>query len=92
MAMHLAELDGVEPLKPDDPEVVTLRASQLVADLVEPAKSTALEKLGEGRPAFDIANAWLRTKFAVATPPARQRRHDDTIVWRPEQSYEGPSP
>jgi hypothetical protein len=36
---------------------------------VEPAKSTALEKLGEGRPAFDIANAWLRTKFAVATTP-----------------------
>src|ERR1035437_3566795 len=69
MAMHLAELDGVEPAEPDDPEAVTLRASQLVADLVEPAKSTALEKLGEGRPAFDIANAWLRTKFAVATTP-----------------------
>ena len=63
-AMHLAELDGVEPPEPDDPETVTLRASQLVADLVEPAKSTALEKLGEGMPAFDIANAWLRTKLA----------------------------
>jgi hypothetical protein len=68
-AMHLAELDGVEPPKPDDPEAVTLRASQLVADLVEPAKSTALEKLGEGRPAFDIANAWLRNKLAVAAVP-----------------------
>jgi|ERR1035437_1439622 hypothetical protein len=68
-AMHLAELDGVESPKPDDPEAVTLRASQLVADLVEPAKSTALEKLGEGRPAFDIANARLRTKFAVSATP-----------------------
>jgi hypothetical protein len=68
MAMRLAELDGVEPPEPDDPEAVTLRASQFVADLVEPAKSTALEKLGEGRPAFDIANAWLRTK--LAPPPA----------------------
>jgi hypothetical protein len=68
-AMHLAELDGVEPPEPDDPEAVTLRASQLVADLVEPAKSTALEKLGEGRLAFDIANAWLRTKPAVAAVP-----------------------
>jgi hypothetical protein len=67
-AMHLAELDGVEP-GPDDPEAVGLRTSQLVADLVEPAKSTALEKLGEGRPALDIANAWLRTKFAVAPLP-----------------------
>jgi hypothetical protein len=61
-AMHPAELDGVEP-GPDDPEAVNLRSSQLVADLVEPAKSTALEKLGEGRPAFDIANAWLRAKL-----------------------------
>jgi hypothetical protein len=68
MAMRLAELDGVEPAEPDDPEAVTLRASQLVADLVEPAKSTALEKLGEGQRAFGIANAWLRTK--LAPPPA----------------------
>ena len=79
MAMHLGELDGVEPPEPDDPEAVTLRASQLVADLVEPAKSTALEKLGEGRPAFDIANAWVRTKLApspatVDVPVAEKER------------------
>jgi hypothetical protein len=35
-----------------------------MADLVEPAKSTALEKLGEGRRAFGIANASVRTKLA----------------------------
>jgi hypothetical protein len=69
MAMHLAELDGLAPAEPDAPDAVTVRASQLVADLVEPAKSTALEKLGEGRPAFDIANAWLRQKFGVAAVP-----------------------
>jgi hypothetical protein len=69
MAVRLAEIDGVEPADQDDPEAVTLWASQLVADLVEPAKSTALEKLGEGRPAFDIANAWLRQKFSVAAVP-----------------------
>ena len=68
MAMHLGELDGVEPPEPDDPEAVTLRASQLVADLVEPAKSMALEKLGEGRPALDIANAWVRSRIASAGP------------------------
>jgi len=72
MAMRVAELDGVEPAGQDDPEAVKLRASQLVADLVEPAKSTALEKLGEGRPAFDIANAWLRNKFAVAATTEAQ--------------------
>lgn len=38
------------------------RTSELVADQVEPAKSDALEKLGEGERAFGIANAWLRTK------------------------------
>jgi hypothetical protein len=66
MAADSAELDGVEPAEPDDPDRLEVRTSQLVADLVEPAKSTALEKLGEGRPAFDIANAWLRAKFGVA--------------------------
>jgi len=35
-----------------------------VADLVEPAKADALEKLGEGQRAHGIANAWLRTKLA----------------------------
>jgi hypothetical protein len=38
--------------------------TELVADLVEPAKASALEKLGEGKQAFGIANAWLRNKFA----------------------------
>jgi hypothetical protein len=38
-----------------------------VADLVELAKSTALEKLGEGRQALDIANAWVRTRLAPGT-------------------------
>ena len=72
MAMHLAELDGLAPAEPDDPNAVNVRASQLVADLVEPARSTTLEKLGEGRPALEIANAWLRDKFAVATTPETQ--------------------
>jgi len=65
MAADSAELDGVEPAEPADPEALESRTSQLVADLVEPAKSTALDKLGEGRLAFDIANAWLRTKLGV---------------------------
>jgi hypothetical protein len=62
MAADVAELDGVEPLAPDDPDVVALRVDQLVADLVEPARSTALDKLGEGRPALSIAATWLKTK------------------------------
>jgi hypothetical protein len=39
------------------------RTAELAADLVEPAKSAALEKLGEGQRAFGIANAWVRTKM-----------------------------
>jgi hypothetical protein len=65
MATAIAELDGVEPLAPDDPAAIALRADQLVADLVEPARSTALDKLGESRPALGIANTWLKTKFAA---------------------------
>jgi len=34
-----------------------------VADLVEPAKTTALEKLDGGRQASTIATAWLRPKL-----------------------------
>jgi hypothetical protein len=69
MTADMAEADGVEPLAPDDPDAIALRVDQLVADLVEPARSTALEKLGEGRPALDIANAWLKTKFSPASVP-----------------------
>ena len=35
----------------------------MVADLVEPAKVTALEKLDEGRRALTIATDWLRSKL-----------------------------
>ena len=65
MAIRAAELDGVEPAEPDGPDALTSRAEQLVADLEEPAKSTALDKLGEGRPAFDITYAWVRAKLAT---------------------------
>jgi hypothetical protein len=65
MATDSAELDGVEPPEPEDPDTLESRTGQLMADLVEPAKSTALEKLGEGKPAFDIANAWLRAKLGI---------------------------
>jgi hypothetical protein len=66
MACRLAELDGVPPPEPPDPEAVSAGVSELVADLVEPAKSMALEKLGEARQAMGVATAWLRVK--IATP------------------------
>jgi hypothetical protein len=59
---------GAKPT--EDPDALESRTDYLVADLVEPAKSTALEKLGEGRPAFDIANAWMRTKLGVPVTAA----------------------
>jgi hypothetical protein len=65
MAMHFGELDGVPTAQLDDPEAVKLRASQLVADLVEPAKSEALDVLGEGRQAFGIAADWVRAKLTL---------------------------
>ncbi|MEX1173721.1 MAG: hypothetical protein WEG56_14050 [Chloroflexota bacterium] len=61
MAERIAELDGVPPAAPVDPDAVSTRAA-LVADLVEPARSTALEKLDEGRQALAIATSWLRSK------------------------------
>ena len=66
LAVRLAQLDGVPPAEPTDPEAVSGRVTGLVTDLVEPAKTTALEKLGKGEQALRIATAWLRAKM---TPP-----------------------
>jgi hypothetical protein len=68
MADHLAELDGVPPAAPQDPDALAARAAMLVADLVEPARSTALDKLDEGGGALAIAVGWLRPK--LEPPPA----------------------
>ena len=62
-AVRLAELDGVPPAEPADPDAISTRATELMADLVEPAKSTALEKLGESDRAWTIATGWLRSKL-----------------------------
>jgi hypothetical protein len=63
MAVRLAEFDEVPPCAQPDPESLSGRTAQLVADLVEPAKVEALDKLGEGSRAFDIATGWVRMKL-----------------------------
>jgi hypothetical protein len=65
LACRLAELDGVPQAEPPDPEATAARVTELVADLVEPAKTTALEKLDEGRQALTTATGWLRAKFGL---------------------------
>jgi hypothetical protein len=65
LACRLAELDGVPPAEPPDPDAASVHVTELVADLVEPAKTTALEKLDEGRQALAIATAWLRPKLGL---------------------------
>ena len=72
LACRLAELDGVPPAETPDPDAASARVTELVADLVEPAKTTALEKLREGEQAQRIAMGWLRPKLQVSpTSPAR---------------------
>ena len=66
VACRLAVLDAVPPAEPADPDAVSVRVTELVADLVEPAKTTALEKLGEGEQAQSIATAWLRPKLELS--------------------------
>lgn len=60
LTMRLAELDGLPPGDPGNPDAVAHRASELVEDLVEPARSSALEKLDEVREAITIATDWVR--------------------------------
>jgi hypothetical protein len=71
MAVRLAELRGVAPAVAPDPEALSRRTTELVADLVEPAKASALEALGEGRRAFNIAVGWVRTKLASTASEAQ---------------------
>ena len=63
LACSLAELDGTPPVAPADLDAISVRATELVADLVEPAKATALEKLGEGERSMVIATDWLRSRM-----------------------------
>lgn len=65
MADRLAELDDLPPAASPDPDAVPTRAAVLVADLAEPARVTALEKLGEGEQAMRVATSWLRAKSAA---------------------------
>jgi hypothetical protein len=67
MARRAAELDGVEPAEPEDPDALKARAGELVVDLVELAKSETFDKLGEGRQALDIAAGWVRAKIGDTT-------------------------
>jgi hypothetical protein len=70
-AFRLAELDGVPAAPPPDPEALSRRTAELIADLVEPARADALEKLGEGDRALGIASAWVRPKLATTITARR---------------------
>jgi hypothetical protein len=63
MAERLAELDGLEPSPPDDPDAFAARVEQLVADHVEPARLKAFDEMGEGQRAMSVAMRWLGPKL-----------------------------
>ena len=74
MADRLGELDGVAPFVPPDPEATAQRVAVHLADLVEPARSSTLDKLDEGRQALTIATAWLRSKATKAVSASEPYR------------------
>ena len=65
MAETLVELDGLDPVAPIGPDALSARAAVVVMDLVEPSRSSALDKLDEGTQALTIATNWLRSKRAL---------------------------
>jgi hypothetical protein len=67
MAVRLADIDGIPAATTPDPEVLSRRTTALGADLVEPAKADALEKLGEGERALGIAAGWMQAKLQPGT-------------------------
>lgn len=76
LAERLAELDGLDPSPPEDPDAVAAQVDQLVADHVEPARVKALDASGEGRRAVAIAMRWLEPKMrADPDPGSAGQRH-----------------
>jgi hypothetical protein len=65
LAVGLAEKDGLPLPPPPDPDARAVRVTQLIDDLVEPAKVVALEQLDEGGRAFGIATNSLRGSLAL---------------------------
>ena len=63
--VRLVELDGLPAAAAGDSEAMPRRTTEFVADLVEPAKAAALDKLDEGQRALGIATGWLRAKLGV---------------------------
>lgn len=63
IALRLAELDGAEPLPPDDQAAFDARVTTLTADFVEPSRSKAFDEVGDGRRALAVAVRWLRPKL-----------------------------
>ncbi len=69
LAVRLAELDGVPAAARPDPDAASARVTELVADLVEPAKALALEKLGETQRASSLAMSWMRSLLLTRRGP-----------------------
>ena len=59
LALRIAELDGHAEPAAEDAAAFEARIERLVADHVEPARSTAHSELGDGRRAAAIAARWL---------------------------------
>jgi hypothetical protein len=72
LSRRVAALEGVPAALPPDPDLLTRRTRELVADLAEPAKSSALPKLVRTGRRLGIASAWLRNKFGMAATPETQ--------------------
>jgi hypothetical protein len=74
---RLVELDRLPAAAAGDSEAMLRRTTEFVADLVEPAKAAALDKLDEGQRALGIATGWLRAKLrtgpATETPSPMSR-------------------
>ena len=65
MACRLAELDGAPPAGAINGDAVVARVAEYITDLVEPAKASTLDKLGEGERAVGIAIGRLQRRLVI---------------------------
>lgn len=70
MADRLAELEGAPAMEIDVAEAAAARVPVLLDGFVEPAKATALEKLGAGDRAMRVATRWVRAIVSRTKSPS----------------------
>ncbi|MFI5259324.1 MAG: hypothetical protein ACHQ01_06925 [Candidatus Limnocylindrales bacterium] len=80
-AMRAAELDGVEPAPPDDPDALALRAPELIADLVErPSPRLSTSSARDAKRSRSLPTGYGRRRRRGRSPRRRRSEREGAVI------------